>query len=91
MAIGNLAVGNFRNLSATANIKAGQGALLGVLCSTSTGGTLILYDDAATGTTTPITGTIALVAGQFYTLPVAFANGLYAVVGGTASITVAYV
>ena len=91
MAIGALNVAGFRRLTASGNVKSSQGAMLGVFCSSSSSGTLQLYDDAATGTTVPITGSISLTAGQFYTLPIAFSSGLNAVVGGTADITVAVV
>lgn len=89
--VGNTPAYSYKNLTATANVKALDGILGGILCSTSTAGTVTIYDDAATGTSTPITGTITLIAGQFYSLPVAFSKGLYVVVGGTANITVAYV
>jgi hypothetical protein len=91
MAIGNLPVGNAKAISATANIKSSQGAMLGIFCSSSTSGTITLYDDAATGTSTAIAAVFNVTAGTYYTLPVAFANGLYVVVGGTAAVTVVLV
>lgn len=79
-----------KQLSATANVCNSDGILGGVFCSSSTAGTLTIYDDAATGTTTKIVDTFTLVAGTWYPLPLGVANGIYCVVGGTASITVAY-
>lgn len=79
-----------KQLSATANICSGDGILAGVFCSSSTSGTLTIYDDAATGATTKIVDTFNLVAGTYYQLPFAVANGIYLVIGGTASITAAY-
>jgi hypothetical protein len=91
MAIGNLPVGNAKAISATANVKSSQGAMLGIFCSSSTSGTITLYDDAATGTSTAIAAVFNVTAGTYYSLPVAFANGLYVVVGGTAAVTVVLV
>lgn len=90
MAVGGIQSGQSRVLAASANVKATSGTVIGVLCHSSTSGTLVMYDDAATGTTTPISGTISLVAGQYYPFPVAFGAGLYCVLGGTASISVIY-
>jgi len=91
MAIGNLSVGNAKPITASANIKSSQGAMLGIFCSSSTSGTITLYDDAATGTSTAIAAVFNVTAGTYYPLPVAFGNGLYVVVGGTAAVTVVLV
>lgn len=80
-----------KQISATANICSGDGILAGVFCSSSSAGTLTIYDDAATGTGTKIVDTFSLTAGQWYPLPFAVASGIYCVVGGTASITIGYV
>lgn len=90
MAIGNLLAGASKIVSASVNVKADQGVAIGVLCHSSTAGTLIAYDSATTTTTLPLTGTIALVAGTYYPLPVGFGAGLYVVIGGTTSSTVFY-
>lgn len=82
--------GQYSRRTATANIKASNGVLLGVFCASSTAGTIQLYDDAATGTTTPITGSVSLTAGTWYRIPVGFSSGLYAVIGGTADVTIVY-
>lgn len=80
-----------KQLSATANICNSDGLLAGVFCSSSTAGTMTIYDDAATGTSTKIVDTFTMVTGTWYPLPFAFANGIYCVIGGTASVTVGYV
>lgn len=80
--------GQYKILTASGNVNPVPACLLGILCSTNTNGTLILYDDAGTGTSTPITGTITLAAGTWYPLPVATTKGLYAVIAGTTSITI---
>lgn len=80
-----------KQITATANICNSDGILGGIFCSSSTAGTATVYDDAATGTTNKIVDTFNLTAGAYYTLPYAVANGIYIVIGGTASITVGYV
>lgn len=84
-------VSTYKQMAATANISDSDGWMLGVFCSSSTAGTLTLYDSPATGTTTKIVDTFNLTAGTWYPLPFAFATGLYAVIGGTAAITIGYV
>ena len=91
MALGNLEVGIPKQITASGNIKSGQGAMLGILCSASTAVTVAIYDDASTGTTTKLVDTVTLTAGQYLMMPLTFANGLNIVVGGTLSATVIYV
>jgi len=86
-----LQTGNYKNLAATANVKSSAGNLLGMLCASTTGGTVILYNSSATGTSAPITGTITLTAGTYYPIPAGFSDGLYAVIANTANITLFYV
>lgn len=88
MAIGNLNTGNPVVKSATGNVKALDGAMLGFFCSTSSTGVIQLYDSATTTTGTPITGQITVTAGTWYTLPINFTAGLYCVlVSGSANVT----
>jgi len=89
MAIGNLQVGSFKNVTASGNVKSSQGALLGFYVNSTTAGTIQFYDDPATGTATPISGVITPSIG-WNELPVAFATGLNAVVGGTLNATISY-
>lgn len=90
MAIANIEAGNYSRRTATGNIKSVSGVLIGFYVASTTSGTIQFYDDAATGTTTPITGVITPAVG-WNPLPVAFANGLYAVIGGTAlDVTIDY-
>lgn len=86
-----LQTGNYKNLAATANVKSSAGNLLGMLCATTSSGTVILYDSATTTTSKPITGTITLAAGTYYPIPAGFSDGLYAVIANTANITLFYV
>jgi hypothetical protein len=87
MAVGNLQAGTPKLITATGNLNNSSGALLGVLVSSSTAGTFQLYDSATTTTTTPITGLVTPVAGQFIQIPVGYATGLYVVVTGTIDAT----
>ena len=80
--------GSYKNITATANLSPIPATVIGVLCSSTTGGTLILYDSATTTTTDPVTGTITLTAGQFYQIPASTESGIYAVIANTANITV---
>lgn len=82
--------GQYKNLTSSSNCSPIPACVLGILCSTNTNGTVTLYDDAATGTTTPITGPITLAAATWYPLPVTTTKGLYAVIAGTTNITVVY-
>lgn len=89
MALGNLEVGNYTNKTASANIKSGQGAMLGFYVNSTTSGTIQFYDDASTGTTTPISGLITPAIGWNF-FPVAFSNGLNAVIGATLNVTIVW-
>lgn len=90
MATGSLNVGMYKRLTASSNVNNTSGELLGVLIASTTAGTIQLYDSATTTTTTPITGVIMPAAGVYLPLPVAYASGLYAVIGGTIDLTFVY-
>ena len=83
-------IGSAKVVSASGNAKVGPGALLGFLCSVSTSGTIALYDDPATGTTTQLLATVSLTAGAFTPFPVAFGQGLNVVIGGTATVSLVF-
>ena len=76
MAIGNLQVGQSKVYTAgqSANAKVGSGAVLGFYASVA--GTMSIYDDAATGTTTPI-GTALVINAGWNPLPAAFSAGVF--------------
>jgi hypothetical protein len=83
-------IGGYKRLTATGNIATRGVSVIGFLVASTTAGTIQFYDDAATGTTTPITGVITPAVG-FNPLPVSTTNGLYAVIAGTAlDVTVVY-
>lgn len=80
----------YKQMSASALVKTGYGRLRGVFCSSSTGGTLTLYDDLV-GATPLIANTFSLTAATYYNMAdVAYGTGLYATIGGTAEITLFY-
>lgn len=84
-------IGDYAQIAAGTNqVRVKPGQLLGIFVSAASGGpTITVYDDAAAGTTKKIVDTFTPTAGQFYPLPFAFLNGLYIVLGGTVSCTVA--
>jgi hypothetical protein len=89
MAVGNMFCGQPANKTASGNVKASAGQLLGFYVNSTTSGTIALYDDAGTGTSLPISGTITPAIGwHFY--PVGFANGLNVVIGSTLNVTLIY-
>jgi len=80
----------YSQISASALVKTGYGRVRGIFCSSSTGGTLTLYDDLV-GATPLIVNTFALTASTYYKMAdVAFGTGLYATIANTAQITVFY-
>lgn len=81
----------YKNLSASALIKTGAGIAVGVVINSHTSGTLKL-EDALTDTTPIIFNTIPFGVGEHF-IPffgAKFTTGLYAVIGGTADITILY-
>lgn len=90
MALNPDGAGNYTVLTATANVSANPCTCISIICATTSGGTVILYDSATTTTTDPITGTITLTAGQVYPIKCTTSSGLYVVIGSTATITVVW-
>lgn len=83
--------GLYKNFSASNLVKTGPGNVQGVIINSHTGGTLKL-EDALTDTTPIISNTINFgVTERFIPFFGAkFTVGLYAVVGGTADLTLIY-
>ena len=80
----------YKQLSASANVSAVSAALGGIFVSSTSGATITVYDDSATGTSTKLVDTFTPLAASFYPLPFSASKGLYIVISGTASITVGY-
>ena len=90
MAQPNMLSGGYKNITASGNVSPVPCVVVGILCATTTSGTVTLYDDASTGTSTPITGTITPAAGSFTPLYIATTKGLNVVVGATINATIVY-
>ena len=81
-------VGGYKRMTVTANVSPIPASLFGVLCASTTAGTIQFYDDPATGTSTPITGVITPAAGAYVFIKASASKGIYAVIGGTLDCTV---
>lgn len=91
MSVTNLPVGGYKQISATGNVSALPANLIGIFVSAATATpTITVYDDAATGTSTKIVDTFTPTAATWYPLPFSASKGLYVVLGGTVSATVAF-
>ena len=88
MALNTLHIGSPKLVTASGNVKASSGAVLGIFVSSHTTGSITLYDDAAAGTTNKILDTFLFPGVGWYPMNMAFVNGLNIVVGGTLSATV---
>lgn len=83
----------FRQASATLTVKVGAGRIYGILVSSTSSGTLAVYDSATASTGDPkILDTYTPSASETVNfLPgVIFSKGLYVVAGNTISFTVIY-
>lgn len=83
----------YTNLTASALIKTGAGALHGFIVNSHTSGTLKLWD-AVTATAPVLLNTITFAAGpNFINIPqgISFSTGLYATIAGTADITILWI
>ena len=75
-----------KRVTASGTVITGPCRIAGFYVSSTSSGTLVLYDNtAASGT--QISGTITPAAGLFHPFPVDVQNGLYATVGGTIDVT----
>jgi hypothetical protein len=85
---------NYTQTNATNQIKVGAGKLYGIFVSTTSSGTLTVYDSQASSASDPkILDTITVAAGTTYAnIPsgLFFNKGLYIVLANSASFTVAY-
>jgi hypothetical protein len=85
---------NYTYSDATVQVKVGAGKIYGIFVSTSTSGTLTVYDSPNGNTSDPkIANTITVSAGTSYlNFPAGlfFNKGLYIVLANTATFTVVY-
>lgn len=83
---------NYTNLSASALVKTGAGYVYGVIVNSNTAGTLKLWDNTSAATTV-LVNTYTFAAGSsniVFPAALKFNTGLYATIGGTADITIAW-
>lgn len=77
--------------SASGNVKAASGQLIGFFVNSTSSGVIQFYDDVSTGTTTAISGAITPAAGAFYRFPASFGSGLNMVLNsGAINVTLFY-
>lgn len=79
--------GNYKNITGTGSVATGGGSLIGFYINSTTGGTLVLRDGGASGTT--ISGTITPAIG-FHRYPAAFGTSLHVTVANTIDATFFY-
>lgn len=84
----------YKQLAATNQVKIGAGKLFGIFVSSTTSGTLAVYDSATASTSDPkMANTITVTAGtQYLSFPAGmwFSKGLYVVAANTIEFTVVY-
>lgn len=84
----------YKQLAATNQVKIGGGKLFGIFVSSTSSGTLAVYDSATANTSDPkIANTITVSAGtQYLSFPAGiwFSKGLYIVAANTVEFTVVY-
>ena len=77
----------YTNLSSSALVRTGKAQIGGILCASSSSGTVKVWDNTSAATTV-VVNTMSLTAGQFYPIPASVGTGIYVTIGGTADITV---
>lgn len=90
MSVAVVEVGLPKNITATGQVYTGRCQLLGFMCSSSTSGTVKLWDNTSAAGTV-IVDTVAVAAGTYYKVPSICINGIYATIGGTAANITLYV
>lgn len=88
----NLNVGGYKQISAATNqVSVTGSSMIGIFVSAATvTPTITVYDSNVGATTTKIVDTFTPVPATFYSLPFSSTSGLYIVLGGTVSATVAF-
>lgn len=80
---------SYINLSASGQVKASAGTLVGVFVASSSSGTIKLWDNTSAATTV-LVNTFSASAATWYPLPFKFGTGCYATLGGTIDCTFSY-
>jgi hypothetical protein len=81
---------SYKPITASGNVCNSDGILGGIFVASASGATIAIYDDAGTGTATPVVAAFAPMAGTYYPLPFGVSAGINVVVTGTLAATVAY-
>lgn len=80
--------GNYKNMTATAQVTSRGGTLLGFYVNSTSSGTIVFRDGGSGGTA--MSGTITPAVG-FHRFPATFGtSGLHATIGGTLDVTILY-
>lgn len=82
--------GNATNLSASAQILAGKGYLLGIFVASASSSPTIKVWDSLSATGGILANTFTPVAGTFYPMPFIVGTGIYVTISGTVDCTVSY-
>lgn len=80
---------NYKNLTASALVKTGNGVLKGMYVNSTSAGTIKLWDQTSAAVPV-INNTITPAIGYHNLGSVAFTTGLYATIGGTLDVTLHY-
>lgn len=80
--------GEYRHLTASAVVRNGPGAVIGIFVASASGSPTIKVWDNTSAATTVLVNTFTPVAATFYRLPAYFKTGLYVEIGGTVDCTV---
>jgi hypothetical protein len=78
--------GSYTNLAASGQVSKAPGQLLGFYVNSTSSGTIVLTDSAASSGGTAISGTITPAVG-FHPYPAQCVNGLYVTLGSTINAT----
>lgn len=82
---------NYISTAVTTSVKVGDGALHAVIVEGGTAGTIIITDDAGTGSGNIIASFSSTNAIQSYVFDVIFTNGLTVVTSQATKLTISYV
>lgn len=84
---------NYKLLTATSQVKASAGRLCSITVSSTSSGTITIYDEAQGGTTAVVLATLTPAAGfhaYFGEDGLSLNSGLYVVIANTMSVTIGY-
>ena len=78
------------NLTASAQVMAGSGGLMGIFVSQASAAPTIKVWDSLSATGKVLVNTFTPIAGTFYPMPFLYTLGLFVTISGTVDCTVAY-